>query len=183
MRGACDAKVKLSTRFHGNHRNATTKATKLCRLSPGSCVGSCVVHVDTSFPADIHLLAFKGISLLHLLSGSPHADRARCQLANPTTQPRQGVAEAARWGFHCGREGHQGLPGPFLRAAPEPFLTDFGVRGHLARLGARLAQPPDRPHAAPAPRRGAPGVCLGAADTLSRGAGGPRPARGPVMPP
>ena len=125
---------------------------------------------------------FKGISL-RLLGGSPRADRARCQLANPTTQRRQGVAEAARWGFHCGREGHRGLPGPFLRAAPEPFLTDFGVRGHLARLGARLAQPPDRPRATPAPRRGAPGVCPGAADTLSRGAGGPGPAGGPVMSP
>ena len=125
---------------------------------------------------------FKGISL-RLLSGSPHAGRARCQLANPTTQRRQGVAEAARWGFHCGREGHRGLPGPFLRAAPEPFLTDFGVRGHLARLGARLAQPPDRPRATPAPRRRAPGVCPGAADTLSRGAGGPGPAGGPVMSP
>ena len=125
---------------------------------------------------------FKGISL-RLLGGSPRVGRARCQLANPTTQRRQGVAEAARWGFHCGREGHRGLPGPFLRAAPEPFLTDFGVRGHLARLGARLAQPPDRPRAAPAPRRGAPGVCPGAADTLSRGAGGPGPAGGPVMSP
>ena len=125
---------------------------------------------------------FKGISL-RLLGGSPRADRARCQLANPTTQRRQGVAEAARWGFHCGREGHRGLPGPFLRAAPEPFLTDFGVRGHLARLGARLAQPPDRPRAAPAPRRRAPGVCPGAADTLSRGAGGPGLAGGAVMSP
>ena len=37
---------------------------------------------------------FKGISL-RLLGGSPRADRARCQLANPTTQRRQGVAEAA----------------------------------------------------------------------------------------
>jgi hypothetical protein len=128
--------------------------------------------------------AFKGISL-HLLnlSGSPHADRARCQLANPTTHRRQGVAEAARWGFHCGREGHRGLPGSFLRAAPEPFLTDFGVRGHLARLGARLAQPPDRHRATPTPRRGAPVVCPRTADTLSREAGGPGPAGGPVMPP
>ena len=120
---------------------------------------------------------FKGISL-RLLGGWPRADRARCQLANPTSQRRQGVAEAARWGFHCGREGHRGLPGPFLRAAPEPFLTEFGVRGHLARLGARLAQPPDHHHATPAPRRGAPGVCPGAADTLSGGAGGPGPAGG-----
>ena len=82
---------------------------------------SCVVRGSGGFAP------FKGISL-RLLGGSPRADRARCQLANPTTQRRQGVAEAARWGFHCGREGHRGLPGPFLRAAPEPFLTDFGVR-------------------------------------------------------
>jgi hypothetical protein len=91
-------------------------------------------------------------------------------MANPTTQRRQGAAEAARWGFYCGREGHRGLPGPFLRAAPEPFLTVFGARGHLARLGAGLAQPLDRHRATPAPRRGAPGVCPSAADTLSRGA-------------
>jgi hypothetical protein len=118
----------------------------------------------------------KGISL-RPIGGSPRADRrARCQLAYPTTQRRQGVAEAARWGFHCGREGHWGLPGPFLRAAPEPFLTDFGVRGHLARLGARLAQPPDRPRAAPAPRRGAAGVCRG--HFVARGRG-PWASRGP----
>jgi hypothetical protein len=124
----------------------------------------------------------KGISL-RPIGGSPRAGRARCQLANPTTQRRQGVAEAARWGVHCGRKGHRGLPGPFLRAAREPFLTDFGVREHLAWLGARLAQPPDRPCATPTPRRCAPGVCPGAADTLSREAGGRGPARGPVMSP
>ena len=135
----------------------------------------CMVLNELEIPPDL--------KIVRLLGGSPRADRARCQLANPTTQRRQGVAEAARWGFHCGREGHRGLPGPFLRAAPEPFLTDFGVRGHLARLGARLAQPPDRPRAAPAPRRRAPGVCPGAADTLSRGAGGPGLAGGPVMSP
>jgi hypothetical protein len=55
------------------------------------------------------------LRLLRLLGGSPpRADRARCQLANPTTPRRQGVAEAVRWGFHCGREGHRGLHVSFL---------------------------------------------------------------------
>ena len=56
------------------------------------------------------------------------------------------------------REGHQGLPGPFLQATPEPFLTVFGIRGHLARLGAGLAQPLDRHRAAPTPHSGAQGA-------------------------
>jgi hypothetical protein len=52
---------------------------------------------------------FKGISL-RLLGGSPRADRARCQLANPTTQRCQGVAEAVRWGGSLRPGGSPGSP-------------------------------------------------------------------------
>jgi hypothetical protein len=52
-----------------------------------------IVHVRGSggFAPD------KGISL-RPIGGSPRAGRARCQLANPTTQRRQGGAVAVRWG-------------------------------------------------------------------------------------